>query len=59
MPPSPIQKHKSIAIIIGVALCVASLLLYFAPYGLRNYLEIRGELTVVNTELDQIGRAHV
>lgn len=54
MPPSPIQKHKSIFVIIGVALCVVFLLLYFAPYGLRNYLVIREKLSLVNSELDEL-----
>jgi len=54
MPPSPIQKHKNIFVIIGVALCGLSLLVYFAPYGLRNYLVVREKLNLVNSELDEL-----
>jgi cell division protein FtsB len=54
MPPSPINKHKSIIIISGVALCGVFLLVYFAPYGLRNYLEVREKIKIVNSELDEL-----
>ena len=54
MRPAPINKHKHIFVIIGVMLCVVSLLVYFAPYGLRNYLQVREKLTQVRTELDEL-----
>ena len=54
MPPSPINKHKNIFVIIGVALCALLLLIYFAPYGLRNYLVVREKLNLVNSELDEL-----
>lgn len=54
MPPAPIQKHKSVVVIIGVALFVVSLLVYFAPYGLRNYLEIHKKLNQMNSEIDEL-----
>lgn len=54
MPPSPINKHKSIVVISALALGVVLLLIYFAPYGLRNYLVIREKLNLVSTELDEL-----
>lgn len=54
MPPSPINKHKSIVIIIGVALCAVFLMLYFAPCGIQRYLKVREDLTLINKELDEL-----
>ena len=39
---------------IGAALFVLILLLYFAPYGYRNYLLLRADLNRVNTEINEL-----
>ena len=54
MPPARRDKHNYSFVFIGVALGVAFLLLYFSPYGLRNYLVIREKLSLANTELAEL-----
>jgi len=54
MPPLPPDKHKHLSLVIALALGVVALLLYFSPFGLRNYLALRQKLTTVNGELEEI-----
>ena len=53
-PPSNIKRHRGIITIIGVGLFVLLLLLYFAPYGLRNYLTMHADLNQVNNEISEL-----
>jgi len=54
MPPSTIQRHRTIIILIGLALCLFFLLLYYSPYGYHNYLAIRDNLNQVNSEISEL-----
>jgi cell division protein FtsB len=54
MPPSTIQKHRGIILIIGIALFVLFLLVYYAPYGCHTYLVMREDLARVNSEIGQL-----
>lgn len=54
MPPSPSNKHKNIFIIILATLCVVFLLVYFAPCGIQRYLQVKENLTLINSELDEL-----
>jgi len=54
MPPLPPNKHKHLSLAIAIALGLVSLLLYFAPFGVRNYLSLRQKLTLANSELEEI-----
>lgn len=54
MPPIKIQRHKGVIAIIGVALFILLLVLYFAPYGCRDYLLLRADLTRVNNEINEL-----
>lgn len=54
MPPSTIQRHRTIIILIGVALFLFFALLYYSPYGYHNYLVIREDLNQVNNEISEL-----
>lgn len=54
MPPSTIQKHRGIIIVIGISLFVLFLLVYYAPYGCHTYLVMREDLARVNSEIDRL-----
>ena len=54
MPPATLQRHKGLITILGVALFILFLLLYFAPYGCRNYLILRTDLSRVKAELNEL-----
>ena len=54
MPPARRDKHNYSFVLIGVVLGVVFPLLYFSPYGLRNYLVIREKLFLANTELAEL-----
>lgn len=54
MPPSTIQKHRTIIIIIGVALLFFFILLHYSPYGYHNYLMVRDNLNQVNSEISEL-----
>lgn len=54
MPPAPRNQPKSLFVITGIALGIVLLLVYFAPYGLRNYLLLREQLNQVSSELDEL-----
>lgn len=54
MPPSTIQRHRTIIILIGVALFLFFALLYYSPYGYHNYLVIRQDLNQVNNEISEL-----
>lgn len=51
MPPSSLQKHRGIILVIGAALLALCLLVYFAPYGYHHYLVMRADLDRVNSEI--------
>ena len=54
MPPSTSQKSKGAFIVIGVALFILALLVYLAPYGIRDYLVMRKDLALVNKEISTL-----
>lgn len=54
MPPSTIQRHRTILILIGLVLIIFFTLLYYSPYGYHNYLVIREDLNQLNTELTEL-----
>ncbi|NOX26077.1 MAG: septum formation initiator family protein [Deltaproteobacteria bacterium] len=48
------QKYR-IIINTGLLLCLALVIwVYFAPYGAKNYLSLRQELTNVSSEVDNL-----
>lgn len=51
MPPSTIQKYQNIAVMLGAFIIALALVVYFAPYGCREYLALRESLTQVNDKI--------
>ncbi|HFQ80146.1 MAG TPA: septum formation initiator family protein [Desulfobacterales bacterium] len=49
-----LRKYKLIVITSIVTLIVLSIWIYFSPYGLRNYLDMRARLTKVSTEVNNL-----
>lgn len=54
MPPSTIQKYQNIAFMIGAFIFALGLVVYFAPYGCREYLSLRDNLAQVNAEINAL-----
>jgi len=54
MPPSTIQRNRGLFLIIGLAIFVLGLLVYFAPYGCHHYLVLREDLERVNNEITML-----
>ncbi len=49
-----LRKYKVIVITTLVTMVVLSIWIYFSPYGLRNYLDMRARLTKVSTEINNL-----
>ncbi|MFW8601528.1 FtsB family cell division protein [Desulfobacterota bacterium M19] len=49
-----LRKYKVIVITTIVTLIVLSAWIYFSPYGLRNYLDMRSRLARVSTEVNNL-----
>ncbi len=49
-----LRKYKVIVIITIVTLIMLSAWIYFSPYGLRNYLDMRDRLARVSTEVNNL-----
>ena len=54
MPPSTVQRHRDTLILIGLAILILCLVVYFAPFGCRNYLALREDLERVNSEITML-----
>ncbi|MBA3013634.1 MAG: septum formation initiator family protein [Proteobacteria bacterium] len=51
MPPSTIQKYQNIGFMLAAFIFALGLVVYFAPYGCREYLALRNDLTQIQTEI--------
>lgn len=51
MPPSAMQKHRGIILIVTLVVLTLLLLVYYLPYGGRHYLTTREELNRVSAEI--------
>lgn len=54
MPPSTAQRNRSLILVIGLAISVLGLLVYFAPYGCHHYLVLREDMDRVNSEISML-----
>lgn len=45
------QRHRAIVLIIGLAILLLGLLVYYAPYGCHQYLLMRADLDRVSNEI--------
>ncbi|MDA8417680.1 MAG: septum formation initiator family protein [Desulfobacteraceae bacterium] len=54
IPPSPLQRNQRLLAVIGVFLAAIFLLVYLVPYGGRQYLALRGQLTHTQAEIAQL-----
>ncbi len=52
--PISIQKNRTFITFCLVSVLILFVVVYFAPYGARNYFNLQNELSVINNEIAEL-----